>query len=261
MDLRRDFFSDGKVGLSPRPPSCARRPDVQPLPSRPMTHPDSVSSATTADRAALADLLARCRRHEPAAQRALYDRFAGPMLALARQYAPTTPDAEDAVQDAFLKVFRHLPEQRVDGAFAGWVRQIVVRTALDAWQRGRTRRPAFELDVAHHLPAPDASAVDQLTLAEVRALIERLPDGCRLVLLLYTVEGYSHQEIAASLGIGASASSAQLARARQRLAALVAAASREKRPAPPGPATVRTATATATDRPAAFNPLTTLLFQ
>ncbi|MBC7447607.1 MAG: sigma-70 family RNA polymerase sigma factor, partial [Hymenobacteraceae bacterium] len=186
--------------------------------------------SSAAPAATLAELLARCRRYEPAAQRTLYDRFAGPMLALARQYAPTTADAEDALQEAFIKVFQRLPDQLVEGAFAGWVRQIVVRTALDAWQRRRARLPTFELDAAHHLPAPDASAVEQLTLAEVRALIERLPDGCRLVLLPYTVEGYSHAEIAAALSIGESASSAQLARARQRLAVLVAAATREKRP-------------------------------
>jgi RNA polymerase sigma factor (sigma-70 family) len=202
-------------------------------------------------------LLARCRRQEPAAQRLLYERFAGPMLALARQYAPTVADAEDALQEAFIKVFEYLPAQRVDSAFAGWVRQIVVRTAVDAWRQRRAQRPTFELETAQHVPAPEASAVELLTLEEVRALIERLPDGCRLVLLLYTVEGYSHAEIAQVLGIGESASSAQLTRARQRLALLVAEANRQKRPAPPG-----TAPTVADEyRPLPFHPLTTLLFQ
>ncbi len=229
-----------------------------------MPAPSSPSSSSPSFSAlALADLLARCRRHEPAAQRLLYERFAGPMLALARQYAPTTADAEDALQEAFIKVFEHLPTQRVDSAFAGWVRQIVVRTALDAWRQRRARRPTFELEVAQHMPTPEASAVEQLTLEEVRALIERLPDGCRLVLLLYTVEGYSHAEIAQVLGIGESASSAQLARARQRLALLVAEANRQKRPAPPGTSSsAASASPTADDyRPLPFHPLTTLLFQ
>ena len=227
-----------------------------------MAHSDSAASA---NHAALAELLARCRQLEPAAQRALYERFAGPMLALARQYAPTPADAEDALQEAFIKVFQRLPEQRVDGAFAGWVRQIVVRTALDAWQSRQTRRPTFDLDAAQHVPTSDASAVEQLTLDEVRGLIGRLPEGCRLVLLLYTVEGYSHTEIGAALGIGASASSAQLTRARQRLGALVAAATREARPAPPGAvptsAPAGTSAPPAADRPVSFQPLTTLLFQ
>ncbi len=215
---------------------------------------------------ALAALLARCRAREAAAQRQLYERFAAPMLALARQYAPSGADAEDAVQEAFLKIFHRLDEQQVPGAFAGWVRRIVVRTALDAWQRQRARPPVLDLAAAAQVAAPAPSVVDTLTLAEVRALIERLPEGCRLVLLLYTVEGYSHQEIAAALGIGESASSAQLARARARLATLVAAASREKIPAPPPGATAAPPAAAATaaapaDRPLPFHPLTTLLFQ
>ncbi len=222
-----------------------------------MALPSSVAPAS----ADLAALLARCRQGEPAAQRALYDRFAPPMLALARQYTPSGADAEDALQDAFIKVFRLLPTQRVEGAFAGWVRQIVVRTALDTWQRTRTRRPSLDLAAAAAVAAPEASAVEQLTLAEVRALIERLPEGCRLVLLLYTVEGYSHQEIGAALGIGESASSAQLTRARARLAALVAAASREKKPAPPGGTLVAVPPPEPAERLLPFHPLTTLLFQ
>ena len=180
----------------------------------------------------LAELLVRCRQHEPAAQWALYERFYGPMLLVSQRYAPTLADAEDALQDAFIKVFQKLNDQREPGAFAGWVRRIVVSTAIDAWHKRRLRRTDFALDEVYHLAAPDASAIEQLAVAEVRALIDRLPDGCRLVMLLYTVEGYAHAEIAELLGIGESASKAQLTRARQRLTVLVKAANRERAPAP-----------------------------
>jgi RNA polymerase sigma-70 factor (ECF subfamily) len=187
------------------------------------------------------------------------------MLALARQYAPSGADAEDAVQEAFVVIFQRLSEQRVEGAFAGWARQIVVRKALNGWQRQRSRRVDLGLDDIPHVPTPEASAEVQLTVAEVRALIGQLPEGCRLVLLLYSVEGYSHAEIGQQLGIGESASSAQLSRARQRLAALVAAASRERRPAPPPEMAASRAHSpaepAAADRPMPFHPITTLLFQ
>lgn len=187
------------------------------------------------------------------------------MLALARQYAPSAADAEDAVQDAFVVIFQRLSEQRVEGAFAGWARQIVVRRALNGWQRQRNRHVDMGLDDIPHVPTPEASAEEQLTVAEVRALIGQLPEGCRLVLLLYTVEGYSHAEIGEQLGIGESASSAQLSRARQRLTALVAAASRERRPAPPPGAPAGRAApvpdAPPDLRPSVFHPLSTLLFQ
>ena len=221
-----------------------------------MSVPLSLSAA-----AALADLLARCRRREPAAQQALYAQFAGPMFVLAQRYAPTVADAEDALQDAFLKVFQHLDTQLVEGAFAGWVRRIVISTALNAGRSRQLRRVDFDLEDIHHVPTAEASAIDHLTFAEVQTLIDRLPAGCRVVLLLYTVEGYAHAEIAALLGVGESASKAQLTRARQRLTELVRQANAERiaRPAapPPGASAADFSAASATP----FHPLTTLLFQ
>ncbi len=197
----------------------------------------SVSPSSAAAPPTLADLLARCRQHEPAAQLALYERFAVPMLAVATRYAPSRPDAEDALQDAFIKIFANLPDQREPGAFAGWVRRIVVSTAIDAWHQRRRRRIEFALDDALDVPTPDASAIEQLTVAEIKTLIDRLPAGCRLVMLLFTIEGYAHAEIAELLGIAEAASRMQLARARQRLTVLIEQANRERRPAPtPTPA-------------------------
>lgn len=205
--------------------------------------------------ASLDELLARCRRREPGAQRALYLRFAEPMYALCQRYAPEPADAEDVLQDAFLTIFQRLDEQQVAGAFAGWVRRIVIRTAINAGERRRVRHVDFDLDDIRHLPAPDTSAIERLTFDEVEAMIHRLPEGCRLVLLLYTIEGYSHAEIAQELGIGESGSKAQLARARQRLTLLLQQASRERmaeRPAAPSAETAPQAP---------FHPITALLFQ
>ncbi len=217
-------------------------------------------SAAAAGAPSLAEVLAGCRRHEPAAQWALYERFVGPMLAVAQRYAPSLADAEDALQEAFIKVFEKLPEQREPAAFAGWVRRIVISTAIDAWHKRRLRRTDFELDDAHHIAAPEASALDQLAVAEIKALMDQLPPVARLVMLLYTVEGYTHPEIAALLTISESGSKAHLTRARQRLTLLVQAAHRERRPAPPAPpATAKPPAPAAPSVP--FHPLTTLLFQ
>lgn len=204
----------------------------------------------------LAELLLGCRRHEPAAQWALYQRFALPMLTVAQRYAPTRADAEDALQDAFVKIFQKLDEQRDPAAFAGWVRRIVISTAITAWHKRRVRRVDFDLDDAHHVPTPEASALDQLAVEEVLTIIDQLPSGSRLVLLLATIEGYSHQEIGELLGIAESASRMQLTRARQRLTELVARANRERNPAPAS----RQGAPPAVSIPP-FHPLTTLLFQ
>lgn len=229
-----------------------------------------------AEAAALADIVSRCRRGEPAAQRKLYEKLAGPMLVVARRYAPNLADAEDALQDAFVKVFQRLDDYRGQGSLAGWVRRIVISTSLDAWDRRQVRRTDFDLDhdAVRGLPAPNASVFDHLAVTEVRALIELLPAGCRHVLLLYTIEGYSHAEIGALLGVGESASKAQLSRARQRLMVLVEAHAREHTAPPPatrpalavplepGSATDSTPPASDAAAPgAAFHPVSALLLR
>jgi RNA polymerase sigma-70 factor (ECF subfamily) len=97
------------------------------------------------------------------------------------------------------------------------VRRIVVTTALNHWQSGQHRRQQLQLDDVPEPFSTDADAFDRLSVAEVLALMEQLPDGCRLVLNLYAVDGYSHNEIAELLGIQASTSKAQLSKARKQL--------------------------------------------
>ena len=163
-------------------------------------------------------LLARCRRHEPAAQRAFYAHYAGRMLGVARRYANSVPEAEDILQDAFVKIFAHLNDFRSEGSLEGWVRRIVVTTAINHWQSGRLRRQCLTEPVeALPEPAVAAAALDQLNVREVLTLVEQLPDGCRVVLLLYAVDGYSHSEISELLGIQESTSKAQLSKARKQL--------------------------------------------
>ncbi|KAA9325513.1 sigma-70 family RNA polymerase sigma factor [Hymenobacter busanensis] len=165
----------------------------------------------------LDDLLARCRRREPAAQRALYTRYAGKMLGVARRYARSLPEAEDILQDAFVKVFTRIADFRAEGSLEGWIRRVVVTTAINHFQSGKLRRAQVQLDDILEPAAPESDALDRLSVAEVLALIEQLPDGCRLVLLLYAVDGYSHAEIGELLGIQESTSKAQLSKARKQL--------------------------------------------
>ena len=136
-----------------------------------------------------------------------------------RQRVPDASEAEDILQDAFVKVFTRLGEFRSEGSLEGWIRRIVVTTAINHWQSGKLRRQSqVELpdgfDVA---PAVSASALDQLNVLEVLSLIEQLPEGCKVILLLYAVDGYSHNEISEMLGIQESTSKAQLSKARKQL--------------------------------------------
>ena len=141
------------------------------------------------------------------------------MLGVARRYASSLAEAEDILQDAFVKAFARLGEFRAEGSFDGWLRRIVVTTALNQWQRTQQRQHLLLGEIAEP-SAQGTDTLDRLEVVEVLALMEQLPDGCRLVLNLYAVEGYSHAEIAELLGIQPSTSKAQLSKARKQLVLL-----------------------------------------
>jgi RNA polymerase sigma factor (sigma-70 family) len=166
-------------------------------------------------------LVARCLQRDPVAQRTLYARYAPTMLGVARRYARSMEEAEDILQDAFVKVFTRLDSFRSEGSLEGWMRRVVVTTALTAYERDKNLRRSQPIEYAYHLSTPDADALDKMGVAEVFRLIEQLPEGCRVVLLLYTVDGYSHAEIGEMLGITESTSKAQLSKGRARLVQLL----------------------------------------
>ena len=169
----------------------------------------------------LEQLLDSCLAFEPAAQRELYKRYAYKMMGVCMRYVRTVPEAEDLLQDAFVKVFTRLQDFRREGSFEGWVHRIVVTTAIDYFHKQKKSGQQLNLNDAADQTAPDSDAIDKMEAEEVLELINHLPDGCRMVLVLYTVEGYTHGEISELLGVKESTSKAQLSKARKTLAALL----------------------------------------
>lgn len=168
-------------------------------------------------------LLAACRRGEEAAQLRLYNQLAYGLMGVCLRYCPSRAEAEDALQNTFVKIFTRLDQYRGEGPFEAWARRIAVHTALHAVEQHRLRHPtstgAADLNgPAASLPSPDPSALDQLAAADLLQHLVALPAGYRTVLNLYAIEGYSHAEIAQLLGIAEGTSKSQLARARQLLA-------------------------------------------
>ena len=171
-------------------------------------------------------LLAACRRGESAAQHRLYKLLSYGLLGVCLRYCPNRAEAEDALQNTFVKIFTHLDQFRGQGPFEAWARRIAVTTSLHALEKHRLRHPGPAVDydgLAEEIATPDASALEQLAVADLLALLETLPPGYRAVLNLYAVEGYSHQEIGELLGIAEGTSKSQLARARRLLETRLAA--------------------------------------
>ena len=171
-------------------------------------------------------LLTACRRGEAAAQQRLYQRLAYGLMGVCLRYCPNRAEAEDALQNTFVKIFTRLDQYRGQGPFEAWARRIAVTTSLHALERHRLRHPVAHADfdaLTADVPAAEPSALEQLAAADLRALLATLPPGYRTVLNLYAVEGYSHQEIGELLGIAEGTSKSQLARARRLLESRLAA--------------------------------------
>jgi RNA polymerase sigma-70 factor (ECF subfamily) len=162
------------------------------------------------------DLIQGCLRGSAQHQRHLYELFAGKMYAVCLRYARSTSDAADILQEGFVKVFTKLDQFQFQGSFEGWVRRIMINTALRAYQRQR-----FDMESNGYESLPEApvapDALSTLSEAEILALISRLPEGYRMVFNLVAIEGYSHAEAADMLGIQESTSRSQLTKARRWL--------------------------------------------
>ncbi|MFP9099914.1 RNA polymerase sigma factor [Flavobacterium sp. RHBU_24] len=159
-------------------------------------------------------LIKRILRHDTRAERELYERHAPKMLGVCRLYIKDLHYAEDVMIQAFTRAFDNLGKFRHEGSFEGWLRRIMVREAID-FLRGRTVFRFEEIETAEvPLVETDDNHLDADLL---QLLIDQLPDGYRTVMVMHAIEGYSHKEIAETLGITESTSKSQLFKARRQL--------------------------------------------
>ena len=149
-------------------------------------------------------------------QRELYQRFNGKMMAVCRRFASDLTEAEDMLQEAFIRVFTNIGQYRFEGSLEGWIRRIVVHSALEVLRKRLVRFTDIDGEV-ETLSSTDTDAVEALSAGELMKLICDLPDGYRIVFNLYVIEGYDHNEIATLLSISAATSRSQLLKARRAL--------------------------------------------
>ena len=164
------------------------------------------------------ELINGCIRENAACQKEVFNRYAGHMLGVSQRYARNPDDAEDILQDAFIKVFNKIGQFKFEGSFEGWIRKIVVNTALKKYSliRYSKEMTGYEINDSNEWQIGPA-AYSHLTEKDLLALINSLPDGYRLIFNLYVIEGYQHEEIAKMLGIQPGTSRSQLVKARAML--------------------------------------------
>ena len=164
------------------------------------------------------ELIRGCIREEALCQKEVFDRFSSRMLGVCNRYARNSADAEDILQDAFIKVFDKIHQFKFEGSFEGWIRKIVVNTALKKYSVIRYEKEVSGYEVTDRDEnGIGPAAYSHLSEKDLKDLINNLPDGYRLIFNLYVIEGYQHDEIAKLLGIQAGTSRSQLVKARTML--------------------------------------------
>jgi RNA polymerase sigma factor (sigma-70 family) len=159
------------------------------------------------------DLIHGCREGNRRMQEELYRRFSPRMYAVCLRYAGNAEEAEDILQEGFIKIFKKLDSFRSEGSFEGWVRRIFVNTAIEHFRRKRYLLPVTEKE-ENTVEGKYISVLDELAEKDILALVTELSPGYRTVFNMYVVEGYTHKEIADMLGISEGTSKSQLSRAK-----------------------------------------------
>jgi len=163
------------------------------------------------------ELIKRCKAGERKAQELLYKQFAGKMLAVCMRYAVDRMEAEDMLQNGFIKVFKKMDDYRGDGSFEGWIRRIMVHSSIEYYRKHHKMMQVVDIEESGYEQSVNPIAAANLDAKDLMALIQQLSPGYRMVFNLYALEGYSHKEIAEIAGITEGASKSQLSRARSIL--------------------------------------------
>lgn len=166
------------------------------------------------------DIVEKCKHNNRRAQLQLYNQYCDGMFIVAKRFIKDTFEAEDIVQEAFIKAFSKLHQYKAEVTFGAWLKRIVINKSIDLLKS--KKQHMLELDEVH-LKVVDSDYEDEwlvddaITLDEVKQAIQTLPDKYKYVVMLYLIEGYDHQEIAEILHITEVASRTQLSRGKAKL--------------------------------------------
>ena len=163
------------------------------------------------------EMIKGCLKNNPLAQRTLYNKLGPKMMGVCLRYMTNTEEAQDVLQDGFVKVFDKLGAYSGAGSFEGWVRRIFVNTALDAIRKNKKLKHQTQIDdVAFALRSNDF-IFETLVAEDLLKVLQELPLGYKTVFNLYAIEGYSHKEIAKKMNVTVSTSKSQFSRAKAML--------------------------------------------
>jgi len=167
------------------------------------------------------ELVDACLEGNPSAQRSLYDRFSSKMYGVCLRYAKNEEEALDILQDGFVKVFQKLDKFKKEGSLEGWIRRVIVNTALDQIRKNKKEQGNVAIDKVEFMVSSNEYIIENLMAEDLLNILQQLPAGYRTVFNLFAIEGYSHKEIAEELGVTENTSKSQYSRAKSYMQKLL----------------------------------------
>ncbi len=174
-----------------------------------------------------AEIVQYCLQNNASAQNELYRRYASKMIGACLRYTKNREDAQDVLQDGFVKVFIHLKSFKGEGSFEGWIKRIMINTALKHYRKNLKFKDEVDIETAYDIGFEN-QIVSNMSAAELMIKVQQMPDGYRTIFNLYVIEGYQHNEIGELLGISEGTSKSQLSRARGYLMNILKGNRKEK---------------------------------
>lgn len=160
------------------------------------------------------ELIEACLKENPSAQKLLYDKYSSKLYGICLRYSKNEEEAQDILQDSFIKVFTKLHTYQFTGSFEGWLKRIATNTSIEYY---RKKINTDEVDEIVFNPYLSVDSDKSLEVEELLKMIQELPEGYRMIFNLYAIDGFTHSEIAQKLGISEGTSKSQLSRARAHL--------------------------------------------
>jgi len=160
------------------------------------------------------ELIEACLRENPSAQKQLYDKYSSKLYGICLRYCKNEEEAQDILQDSFIKIFTKLNTFQFTGSFEGWLKRITTNTAIEFY---RKKVDLEEVEEISFNPYLSVDSEKTLEVEELLKMIQELPEGYRMIFNMYAIDGFTHSDIAQKLGISEGTSKSQLSRARASL--------------------------------------------
>ncbi|MFM9837706.1 MAG: RNA polymerase sigma factor [Cyclobacteriaceae bacterium] len=162
------------------------------------------------------ELIGGCAKGDRAAQKALYEHYCRKMMVTCQRYAKSDQEAEDILQEGFIKVFANIKAFREEAKLGTWMTRIMINTALNSQRQKLYLLPMVDVSEVT-IRENEEISLSSFHFSELIAIVQSLPDGCRIVFNLFAIEGYSHREIGEMVGISEGTSKSQYNRAKSLL--------------------------------------------